>query len=99
MKIVPVKNYKKPLYAVGVATCVVACAIAGCKDPKETEEIIELDGDVAIETSETDVELAGEETVDPAWTCGTDETDGTDETSELILDGEVEVADPTSESK
>ena len=93
MKIVPVKNYKKPLYAVGVATCVVACAIAGCKDPKETEEIIELDGDVAIETSETDVELDGDVAIE------TSETDGTDETSELILDGEVEVADPTSESK
>ena len=64
MKITPSKNYKKPLYAIGIAAALTAAAISGCSDPvvqvsgetttssapSETE--VQLDGDVAIEQTE-----------------------------------------------
>jgi len=59
MKITPAKNYKKPLYAIGLTTAVMAMAITGCHKP-EPDKPVELDGDVQIattETSETETEV------------------------------------------
>ena len=33
MKITPTKDYKKPLYALGLATAMMAVAVTGCTDP------------------------------------------------------------------
>ena len=66
MKITQAKNYKKPLYAIGLATAIMAAAVSGCTDPgkgpdyaggmdvrpTETTEV-ELAGDVAMEPEET----------------------------------------------
>ena len=56
MKITPSKNYKKPLYAIGIAAAIAAVSLTGCTDPG-----IGYAGDVAIATTETDhVRLTGE---------------------------------------
>ena len=90
MKIDPKHDYRKPLYAAGVAALVGATAMFGtaCDPPRtagdtttsETSDV-ELDGEVAIETDE--VELAGEEII---------------ETDYVELDGDVAVCDPTDET-
>ena len=57
MKIMPTKNYKKPLYAIGIAAAIAAVSLTGCTDPGK----IDYAGDVAITTAETDhVRLTGE---------------------------------------
>lgn len=69
MKITPAKDYKKPLYALGLATAIMAVAVTGCTDPdsksksrrhhhrtKHTE--VQLAGDT--QTIETDIEYGGE---------------------------------------
>ena len=72
MKITQAKNYKKPLYAIGLAATIMAASVSGCTDPgkgpdyaggmdvrpTETTEV-QLDGEVAesiTETSETKIE-------------------------------------------
>ncbi|MBE7070543.1 MAG: hypothetical protein E7386_08585 [Ruminococcaceae bacterium] len=72
MKIAQAKNYKKPLYAIGLAATIMAASVSGCTDPgkgpdyaggmdvrpTETTEV-QLDGEVAesiTETSETRLE-------------------------------------------
>ncbi|MCR5327468.1 MAG: hypothetical protein K6E12_01235 [Saccharofermentans sp.] len=37
MKIKSIKNYKKPLYAVGLSTAIMAVALTGCTDPAIAE--------------------------------------------------------------
>ncbi|MCR4729754.1 MAG: hypothetical protein K5881_02370 [Saccharofermentans sp.] len=78
MKIDPKHDYKKPLYALGVATLIGATALFGTacgpkdstgrtksnRDSKPSESEVELGGDMAVvETDPTDVELAGDETI------------------------------------
>jgi len=96
MKIIPEKNYRKPLYAIGIAAAV-ALTMTGCTDP---DKPVQLDGDVAtIET--TDVELSGEVAIDdsdPTDCTTADPTDETKETDEVVLDGEVAIED-TEETK
>ena len=61
MKISPLKNYKKPLYAIGIAAVIAATALTGCgeveyagtTDTKPTESEVELSGDVAMVPEET----------------------------------------------
>ena len=73
MKITPTKDYKKPLYALGLATAMMAVAVTGCTDPdsktksrrrhhrtKHTE--VQLAGDT--QTVEPDIEYAGDETIE-----------------------------------
>lgn len=72
MKITQAKNYKKPLYAIGLAATIMAASVSGCTDPgkgpdyaggmdvrpTETTEV-QLEGEVAesiTETSETRLE-------------------------------------------
>ncbi len=92
MKIDPKHDYRKPLYAAGVAALVGATAMFGTaggpSGPRTAGETttcetsdVELDGEVAIETDE--VELAGEEII---------------ETDYVELDGDVAVCDPTDET-
>ena len=77
MKIIPEKNYRKPVYALGLAAVMMTTALTGCKDKP-----VDLAGDVqVIESSETEesVMLQGEvaETVD----------------DRVILDGGVSIDD------
>ncbi len=73
MKISPLKDYKKPLYAIGIAAAIVATALTGCgeveyagtADTKPTESEVELSGDVAMVPEETTTE-----TVKPLITEG-----------------------------
>ena len=37
MNIKPLKNYKKPLYAIGLSTAIMAVALTGCTDPAVAE--------------------------------------------------------------
>ena len=81
MKIVPSKNYRKPLYAVGLAAVMLTTAVTGCTD------IVRTDGDTTCETTE-EIALAGDVVVS---------TDGTTEPMEteepVVLDGEVDVCE------
>lgn len=73
MKISPLKDYKKPLYAIGIAAVLAATTLTGCgeveyagtADTKPTESEVELAGDVAMEPEETPTE-----TVRPLLTDG-----------------------------
>ena len=57
MKLTQTKDYKKPLYAIGIAAAITAVSLTGCTDPGK----VGYSGDVAIVTTETDhVRLAGE---------------------------------------
>jgi hypothetical protein len=73
MKITPTKDYKKPLYALGLATAMMAVAVTGCTDPdsktksrrhhhrtKHTE--VQLGGDT--QTVEPDINYAGDEAIE-----------------------------------
>ena len=73
MKITPTKDYKKPLYALGLATAMMAVAVTGCTDPdsktktrrrhhrtKYTE--VQLAGDT--QTVEPDIDYEGIETIE-----------------------------------
>ena len=73
MKITPTKDYKKPLYALGLAPAMIAVAVTGCTDPdsktksrrrhhrtKHTE--VQLAGDT--QTVEPDIDYAGDEAIE-----------------------------------
>ena len=83
MKITPTKDYKKPLYALGLATAMIAVAVTGCTDPdsktksrrrhhrtKHTE--VQLAGDT--QTVEPDIDYAGDETIEIPTTTEDDIT-------------------------
>lgn len=79
MKIAHAKDYKKPLYAIGIAATIVAVSVTGCTDDPGK---VKYSGDVAIATTETDhLRLTGE-------VADTDPT-------EVELDGEVEMTEET----
>jgi hypothetical protein len=82
MKITPAKDYKKPLYAIGLAAAILTVSVTGCTDPetktrtrkhrrtsKPTEEV-QIAGDVQV--VDPDVELAGETDVYPDPTTSED---------------------------
>lgn len=52
MKITPSNEYKKPLYAIGLTTAIMAIALTGCTDPKGKRPGVDYAGDVAIEVTE-----------------------------------------------
>lgn len=58
MKIKSIKNYKKPLYAIGLSTAIMAVALTGCTDPAKDKQ-----------DNNTATEYAKEE-----WADATDET-------------------------
>lgn len=57
MKITQAKNYKKPLYAIGIAAAIVAASVSGCTDPAKINYAGEID---ARPTETSEVRLAGE---------------------------------------
>ena len=62
MKIDPKHDYKKPLYAIGVATLIGATALFGTAcGPKDSTG--RTKSNIDSKPSETEVELAGEETI------------------------------------
>lgn len=100
MKIIQTKDYKKPLYAIGVAVALTAIAVTGCGEDKP----VYYAGDIQPMTETTDeVELEGETTVEYAGdvTEYTDETEPVNtrqSTERVTLDGGVEFADPGQEN-
>ena len=73
MKITPTKDYKKPLYALGLATAMMAVAVTGCTDPdsktksrrrhhRTKQSEVQLAGDT--QTVEPDIDYAGDETIE-----------------------------------
>ena len=38
MKITPAKDYKKPLYAIGISAAIMALSVTGCTNPAEKKE-------------------------------------------------------------
>ena len=73
MKITQAKDYKKPLYAIGLSAAILAVAVTGCTDPGKDSGGGRTKGDSefkyeAPETTEPqlagEVVLAGETTVD-----------------------------------
>ena len=105
MKITPVKDYRKPVFAIGVAAAM-ALSVSACKEPRvrlggdvavETTEEVQIDGEVAIETSEEtteELQIAGEFNIDSTdGTCESTEESSTTTTEVVRLDGDVAVAD------
>ena len=102
MKITQAKDYKKPLYAVGIAAALTALAVTGCGDnPGKSGKSVDYAGDIQVVTeySKPDgdiVELAGDTDV---YTEPTDETVETesrysDPDDDVRLDGGVEFYAP-----
>lgn len=65
MKITPSKDYKKPLYAIGIGAAIIATSLTGCTDPKNK---LEYAGEVPSEVETTETELAGDPTCDTSVT-------------------------------
>ena len=87
MKLTQSKNYREPLYAIGLAAAI-AVTVTACGN-----EPVQLAGDTAgPETTESTTMLAGETDVGPDYTEPTDLTkyDGDD----VALAGDVEFFDP-----
>ena len=102
MKITQAKDYKKPLYAVGIAAALTALAVTGCGDnPGKSGKPVDYAGDIQVVTeySKPDgdiVELAGDTDV---YTEPTDETVETESRyskpdDDVRLEGGVEFEDP-----
>lgn len=100
MKITPAKDYKKPLYAVGIAAALMAVSVTGCTDlasgiksgTKDTRvHRVHSDGIKQDADNEPvyagEIALDGEVAIDPDYT----ETCPTDDDIELA--GEVDVAE------
>ena len=89
MKITQSRDYKKPLYAIGLTTALVATAVTGCGP-------IGYAGGLEIQTSETteEVQLSGEVDIS---NDGSDCTT-TDESQEGVqLDGDIAIEQTSSE--
>ncbi len=87
MKITPAKDYKKPLYAVGIAASLMAVTVTGCTDfsfgsnnGKNKPGTVDYAGDIDVRPDETDY-------------CKKDAD------NELILDGEIELEGEIAESE
>ena len=77
MKITQAKNYKKPLYAIGLAATIMAASVSGCTDPGKGPDYA---GGMDVRPTETtEVQLAGE--VEERIT----------ETSETKFEGETKI--------
>lgn len=50
MKITPFKDYKKPLYAIGIGTALLAASLSGCTDPDKS---VSYAGDIQTQTETT----------------------------------------------
>lgn len=80
MKITQAKNYRKPLYAIGLATVIMAASVSGCTDPGKGPDYA---GGMDVRPTETtEVALAGDVAVAPEETA-------TETVKPLITDGIV----------
>lgn len=100
MKIAPAKNYKKPLYAIGIAAAIMTVAVTGCTEP------VDYAGNEVIHTNETqetsyhkidgdEVILGGEAELPPDYYDMGDDPDETEETARPVeLGGAAQVQEP-----
>ena len=93
MKITQAKDYKKPIYAIGIAAALAALAVTGCGD--NSGKPVEYAGDLqpAIDPTE-EVQLAGEATPGPD---GTEKPYCKPGDDEVVLAGDVEIITETTE--
>ena len=87
MNITPAKDYKKPLYAIGIAATLMAVTVTGCTDLSFNSKNgnsgsgpVDYAGDIDVRPEETDY-------------CKKDAD------NELILDGEIELEGVIAESE
>ena len=69
MKITHAKDYRKPLYAIGIAATIMAMSVTGCTDPGSGKPV-DYAGDIDVRpvettTETTPLELDGEVAMDP----------------------------------
>ena len=95
MKILSEKNYKKPLYAIGVTAALLAMSVTGCTDPVKGPA---LAGDVPCETTETTEEVVLDGDVVVCTPAPTTDDDIVELDGEVALEGGVAV-DETEETK
>lgn len=88
MKISQAKNYKKPLYAIGLSAAILAVAVTGCTDPGSDSRGGRTKGDGDHKPTQTEVQLAGETTVESLYYAGDIQIDG-----EASLPEKVEYGD------
>lgn len=88
MKISQAKNYKKPLYAIGLSAAIMAVAVTGCTDPGSDSRGGRTKGDGEHKPAQTEVQLAGETTVESLCYAGDIQIDG-----EAYLGPKVEYGD------
>ena len=106
MKITPSKDYKKPIYAIGLTTAVMALAVTGCTNP--FKKPVDLAGDVQIIDPTTtteevvidgEVALDGDVSIDDGsynkdGTVATDKDNDPDDGCGPELSGMVSVVEP-----
>jgi hypothetical protein len=97
MKITQAKNYKKPLYAIGIAAAIVAASVSGCTDSGKISYAGEMD---TRPTETSEVRLAGETYETEKTPTETSETKTASETTKrptmttkVILDGGAPIDD------
>ena len=94
MKITQAKDYKKPLYAIGIAAAIVAASVSGCSDPNKINYAGEID---ARPTETSEVRLDGEVADTSPETSETKTTSETNKrptmTTKVILDGGAPIDD------
>lgn len=61
MKITNIKNYKKPLYAIGLSAVIMAVAITGCTKPEKGD--VQLGGAAEVREDEQETETSIEPVV------------------------------------
>ena len=93
MKITPSKDYKKPLYALGVAAALTALAVTGCgpigyAGGLETG-VAETESTAAKEKAPNKPEYGKDDVID--W-CGEEAVVYPDETEDVTLAGDVQIA-------
>ena len=64
MKITSIKNYKKPLYAIGLSAVIMAVAITGCTKPEKGD--VQLGGAAEVREDEQETETSIEPVVTEA---------------------------------
>ena len=64
MKITNIKNYKKPLYAIGLSAVIMAVAVTGCTKPVKDE--VQLGGAAEVREDEQETEATTEPIISEA---------------------------------
>ena len=64
MKITNIKNYKKPLYAIGLSAVIMAVAVTGCTKPEKGD--VQLGGAAEVREDEQETETTTEPIISEA---------------------------------